>query len=88
MPAVARYILAPDLRLQRVEAQQWRVMAADKVVASVEIVSGYACRAEARHAPQFGVSLPVDCLAVTLVDGRATTHWRWDGDCRNDSVGA
>jgi hypothetical protein len=74
---VARYIMAPGLRLQRIRSHAWRVLEDEAEIASVEIVHGHASRIDAHHAPQFGVLLATDCLMVELVEGRATTRWSW-----------
>jgi len=75
--AVARYLLAPGLRLDRVSAARWNVLGARGQVAHVEVLQGHAEARKAQHAPQFGVTLPVDCLAITLVDGAAASCWHW-----------
>ena len=74
---VARYILAPGLRLRRVHAGSWRVLEGEAEIACIEILRGRASHADGHHAPQFGVSLAVECLVVQLVEGRATTRWNW-----------
>ena len=81
--AVARYMLAPGLRLDRVSAQRWNVLSEQRSVAHVEVLEGQAEAREAQHAPRFGVTLPVDCLAITLVDGVATTCWHWTDDAHS-----
>jgi hypothetical protein len=81
--AVARFILAPGLRLDRVSATHWLVLGERGPIASVEVLAGQAEAREAQHAPQFGVTLPVDCLALRLVDGVATACWHWTDDAHS-----
>jgi heparinase II/III-like protein len=81
--AVARYLLAPGLRLDRVSAKRWNVVGERGHVTHVEVLLGHAEARKAQHAPQFGVTLPVDCLAITLVDGAATSCWHWTDDAHS-----
>src|SRR6185437_6121023 len=60
--AVARYILAPDLRLHQDSSTAWRVLRGDAPVAAVEVMVGRASASQSQHAPQFGVLMPADCL--------------------------
>jgi hypothetical protein len=76
--AVARYILAPDLRLEAVRPDVWQVLRAlSTVVALVNVVAGRSYVERTSYSPQFGVMLPVACLVVELVSGVATTSWKW-----------
>jgi hypothetical protein len=78
LPAVARYLLAPGLSLRQASARSFQVLRAEHdCVADVEIIQGCGARAGSRHAPRFGVLLTVECLEVTLVEGRARTRWTW-----------
>jgi hypothetical protein len=76
-PAVARYILAPDLHLRALPSGEWRVARSDTILAGVQVVQGQAKCVTGIHAPRFGVRLPVECLAVTLLNGVACTRWTW-----------
>jgi|SRR5579872_5006594 len=76
-PALARYILAPGLRLVAHHPGHWHVLCRDDTVVSISVLQGLACATRVNHAPRFGVVLPVDCLAVTLAKGRAVTRWTW-----------
>ena len=78
--AVARYILAPGLSLIALPAGHWHVMRYDTLVAIVEVTQGQASAVTASYAPEFGLRMSVDCLAVTLVNGCASTRWTWDDD--------
>jgi uncharacterized heparinase superfamily protein len=81
--AVARYILAPGLRLERASTKRWNVLGERGSVAYVEVLDGHAEAQHAQHAPQFGVALSVDCLAITLVDGVAASCWHWTDDAHS-----
>lgn len=81
--AVARYHLAPGLRLQVVGGGVWRVLGGDHELARVEVQSGIAEPAPSQHAPRFGVLLPTQALAVGLQGGRAVTRWSWNPDAHS-----
>jgi uncharacterized heparinase superfamily protein len=76
-PAVARYILASGLRLRPQSSSRWQVLLGATVLAGVEVAEGVASAVAASYAPRFGVLVPVDCLAIDLVEGRASTCWTW-----------
>jgi uncharacterized heparinase superfamily protein len=82
LDAVARYIIAPGLRLMTTDARRWALVADGQSppIAEVEIVRGNAFSEPAQHSPRFGLRVPVDCLAVALVDGVAITRWFWTRD--------
>lgn len=77
LAATARYILAPGLRLRERESQRWSVVLGNQHIADVEVTVGRAQVVAARHAPRFGVLVPVECLSVALAHGRASTRWTW-----------
>jgi uncharacterized heparinase superfamily protein len=77
LPAVARYHLAPGLSVQPVGEQTWRVAAQDRVLANVEVLNGHGALEPSSFAPEFGVVLPTQCLAVQCAAGRALTRWTW-----------
>jgi uncharacterized heparinase superfamily protein len=79
-PAVARFHLAPGLTLRQQDAGRWQVLDAGWPLASVALLRGRAQAESSTHAPRFGQRLAAQCLAVTLADGGAHTHWRWPGD--------
>lgn len=74
-PALARYILAPGLRLQPIGHSRWRVLADRQALMIVEVTQGSASVEPTTHAPQFGKLLQVESLVVELRDGRAVTRW-------------
>jgi hypothetical protein len=86
LPALARYILAPGLRLHQVSALSWQVRDDEHdCIAHIDITQGRGARTSSQHAPRFGVVLTVECLEVTLVEGRARTRWTWPGHAHSVS---
>lgn len=75
--AVARFHLAPGLRLQATADTAWAVLDGDTPIARVQVDTGTGRVEAAMHAPRFGVLLDTQCLAVTLAAGRATTRISW-----------
>ena len=78
--AVARYPLAPGLRLQAEGAGAWSVRAGAELIAHVEVQIGQARAAASQHAPRFGVILATETLEVALQEGVAATRWSWTPD--------
>ena len=78
--AVARFHLSPGLTLQGTQADRWQVFDGQRPVASIVVLRGTAQAEPSTHAPRFGQRLAAQCLAVTLADGGAHTHWHWLGD--------
>ncbi len=78
--AVARYPLAPGLRLHAEGVRAWSVRAGEEFVAHVEVQAGRARATASQHAPRFGVIVATESLEVTLQDGSAVTHWSWNRD--------
>ena len=81
--AVARYPLAPGLRLQAEGAGTWSLRAGAELIARVEVETGEARAIPSRHAPRFGVSVATETLEVTLRDGMAVTRWSWNPDAHS-----
>jgi hypothetical protein len=77
LPAVARYHLAPGIKLEPSGTSSWRVDDVDGPLARIDVEHGQSTAEESFHAPRFGVVEPAGCLAVTLERGRATTRWSW-----------
>lgn len=75
--AVARYQLAPGLTLQPQAEGHWAVLSGREPVATVAVLHGRGTVRASRQSPEFGLSLPTQCLAVELVDERAQTQWSW-----------
>ena len=78
--AVARYPLAPGLRLQAEGAGAWSVRAGAELIAHVEVQIGQARAAASQHAPRFGVILATEALEIALQEGVAATRWSWNPD--------
>lgn len=77
-PGLARFHLAPGLRLLRAEtAQHWRVVRESIELAQVVVEIGAGRLDFSQYAPQFGLLFPVQTLVVTLINGRARVRWRW-----------
>lgn len=79
-PAVARFPLAPLLRLVPTSERLWQVRADDSLIANVEVLDGHGHIVAATYAPEFGRRIAVDCLAVTLRGGSARVRWSWPDD--------
>lgn len=80
LPAVARYHLAPGLRLTRAPEGAWHVVDNDNIVARVEVQAGQAQAQRSQYAPEFGCVVQTQVLAVHLHEGHARTKWAWEGD--------
>jgi uncharacterized heparinase superfamily protein len=78
--AVARFPLAPGLRLQAEGANAWSVRAGADLIAQVEVQAGQGRAATSQHAPGFGVIVATETLEVALHEGLATTCWSWKAD--------
>ena len=78
--AVARYPLAPGLRLHAEGAGAWSVRAGAELIAHVEVQAGRARAAASQHAPRFGVVIATETLEVTLQEDVAATRWSWNPD--------
>lgn len=77
-PAIARFHLAPGLRLERTaDASVWRVADGDALLATAEIEVGAGTSEAWQHATGFGELVPAETLAVRLRDGRSAVCWRW-----------
>ena len=79
-PAVARFHLAPGLRLLPAGATCFAVTDGKRELAQVDIEAGSASVTTSQHAPRFGQLEATQTLAVTLHNGHARTHWRWSPD--------
>lgn len=80
--AVARFHLAPDLRLEATSApNRWRVCDSERCIADVVVETGQARIASSHRAPRFGVLVPAQTLEVELESGRASCRWRWRVQC-------
>jgi hypothetical protein len=79
-PAIARYILAPGLQLRESAPARWQIFEGEVVIAVAEVELGRGTPAAFSYAPEFGLVLPVEGLAVSLIDGQARVKLTWTGD--------
>lgn len=80
-PAVARYHLAPGVRLvAQAGMTSWLVYDGAQPSARIDVQTGTAAAARSEYAPRFGVRVPIDTLEVALAGGRARVLWRWLDD--------
>ena len=79
IPAIARFHLAPGLRLQPETpgGLAWRVLEGSSVVAGAYIEAGEASVEDWLHAQRFGLLVPAQTLAVRLDAARCIVRWRW-----------
>ena len=78
--AVARYHLAPGLRLLSADLHIWHVLREDEFVAQLQVLQGDAEVTESVHAPRFGQIVETQCLTVRLSASRAAVRWIWGSD--------
>lgn len=79
MLSVARFKLAPSLKLVASGKGAWEVRDSYATLARVDLTIGDARVVESSHAARFGASVRVACLAVVLGSGNASCVWRWNG---------
>lgn len=79
MPSVARFKLAPGLKLVACGKGAWDVRDSYATLARVDVTIGDARVVESSHAARFGSSVEVDYLAVVLASGKASCVWSWNG---------
>lgn len=75
--AVARYIIHPDVQMTAAGVNTWQLKLPSGDCLRVVVPAGTARTEPARYAPEFGVVLPTQCLAVALAQGQATVEWIW-----------
>jgi uncharacterized heparinase superfamily protein len=85
IPAIARYHLAPGVNLTFCTQQVWDVIVNNKRWAQVEILRGRAVVEASSFAPEFGVVLQTECLAVECELGRSLIRWTWEGGHLDES---
>jgi uncharacterized heparinase superfamily protein len=77
--AVARFHLAPGLRLAADGAGGWRVLDQSATfVARVAVEAGSSGVEQWQHAQRFGVLVPAETLAVRLGSDGTRTVWTWE----------
>jgi uncharacterized heparinase superfamily protein len=77
LPAVSRYILHPDVKVERVAADSFQLRLADGRLIFLMISKGTGRLERACYAPEFGKVLPTQSIAVDLQDGKAQVRWSW-----------
>ena len=77
-PAVARYILHPNISVRRVAADCFHLNLANGRLVFVKIGNGTGRLEHANFAPEFGKVLPTQCIAVDLQDGHAQVRLIWN----------
>jgi len=76
-PAVARFILHPDVGVEPVASDAFHLTLADGKLILMKIGNGLARLENAVFAPEFGKVLPTQCIAVDLADGIAQVRLIW-----------
>jgi uncharacterized heparinase superfamily protein len=80
LPAVARYLLAPEVSAHQLGPSQWEICVGGERLATVDIERGDARLDNAQCASRFGIVSPTRCLTVSFHQGQAVTHWTWHDD--------
>lgn len=76
--AVARYILHPYVKVTAADNNSWQLTLADEQKLRLMVLEGQGCIEPASYAPEFGIVLPTQCLAVHLIQGQARVKWIWN----------
>ena len=76
--AIARFILHPSVYIERVNLNDWCIYTplGQKVLFKVLIGNGFV--ESANYAPEFGVVLQTQCLAIELTSGRSEAKLQWN----------
>jgi uncharacterized heparinase superfamily protein len=75
--ALARYILHPAVTVVPAGSNTWQLTLAGGQSLSVVVSAGLGRLEPASYAPEFGIVLPTQCLAVELTQGQARVELRW-----------
>ena len=75
--ALARYILHPAVTVVSVGSNTWQLTLAGAQNLRVVVSAGLGRIEPASYAPEFGIVLPTQCLAVELTQGQARVEWLW-----------
>lgn len=78
LPAVARYILHPDVEVERVSPDSFHLQLANGGLILVKVSNGLGRLERAAFAPEFGKFLATQCIAVDLHDGNAQVRLSWN----------
>ena len=75
--ALARYILHPSVTVVPIGSNTWQLTLAGAQNLRVVVSAGLGRIEPASYAPEFGIVLPTQCLAVELTQGQARVEWLW-----------
>lgn len=75
--AVARYILHPNVKVTAADNNIWQLTLAGGQNLRVMVMEGQGRLEPASYAPEFGIVLPTQCLAVELTQEQAQVKWIW-----------
>jgi uncharacterized heparinase superfamily protein len=75
--ALARYIFHPAVTAVPVASNTWQLTLAGGQHLRMVVSAGLGRIEPASYAPEFGVVLPTQCLAVALTQGHAQVEWLW-----------
>jgi uncharacterized heparinase superfamily protein len=75
--ALARYILHPAVTIVTVGRNTWQLTLASGQNVRVVVSAGLGRIEPGSYAPEFGIVLPTQCLAVELTEGQARVEWLW-----------
>ena len=75
--ALARYILHPGVQIAADGENTWQLTLPKGQCLRVKVVAGRARLEPASYAPEFGIVLSTQCLAVELGIGQALVEWLW-----------
>ncbi len=76
-PALARYILHTGVQITPDGENTWRLTLPKGQSLCTKVLVGRAWLEPASYAPEFGILLSTECLAVELVNGQAVVEWLW-----------
>ena len=75
--ALARYILHPGVQIAADGQNTWQLTLPKGQKLRVKVLTGRAQLEPASYAPEFGIVLSTQCLAVELASGQALVEWLW-----------
>jgi uncharacterized heparinase superfamily protein len=78
--AVARYIIAPGIGVEVVNASIFALGSPDGQRVLLRVEQGEGVAEPAWHSPEFGRRLQTTAIAIRLIDGRARATIRWEQD--------
>jgi hypothetical protein len=75
--ALARYILHPGVQIAPDGENTWQLTLSKGQRLRAKVLVGRAWLEPASYAPEFGIVLSTQCLAVELSIGQALVEWFW-----------